>query len=115
MTTPAVNIPADRCPLCCGDTRVTETRPTDASLRRRRVCMVCAHRFTTYEVISADDAPTGALVMFSKRRLTQIRHAISSIDRLIGGASANKRGRGRKLEPDADLDQPVATEMEASP
>lgn len=41
-----------RCPQCDGeDTRVIDSRPVEAgaSIRRRRRCTTCGHRFTTYE------------------------------------------------------------------
>ena len=41
-----------RCPYCShGETRVLESRPTDegSSIRRRRECLRCGERFTTYE------------------------------------------------------------------
>ncbi|MGH8923580.1 MAG: transcriptional regulator NrdR [Acidimicrobiia bacterium] len=41
-----------RCPICGGDeTRVIDSRPAEqgSSIRRRRSCGVCDHRFTTYE------------------------------------------------------------------
>lgn len=40
------------CPSCgAADTRVIDSRPAEngASIRRRRECEVCGHRFTTYE------------------------------------------------------------------
>jgi transcriptional repressor NrdR len=40
------------CPLCATeDTRVVDSRPSDggATIRRRRECTTCGHRFTTYE------------------------------------------------------------------
>ncbi len=38
------------CPLCKkGDTRVLESRESENSLRRRRECIKCLRRFTTYE------------------------------------------------------------------
>lgn len=43
-----------RCPFCnSSDTKVTDSRDTDdgASIRRRRQCLVCNQRFTTYETI----------------------------------------------------------------
>src|SRR5690606_21862992 len=45
-----------KCPYCFHhDTRVLESRPTDegAAVRRRRECLACNHRFTTYERIEA--------------------------------------------------------------
>lgn len=41
-----------RCPQCdADDTRVIDSRPVEAgsSIRRRRRCTTCGHRFTTYE------------------------------------------------------------------
>ncbi len=43
-----------RCPYCQHtDTKVTDSRATDEgnSIRRRRECIACGKRFTTYEVI----------------------------------------------------------------
>lgn len=43
-----------KCPYCSSrDTKVTDSRDTDegASIRRRRQCLVCNRRFTTYETI----------------------------------------------------------------
>ncbi len=44
--------PAMQCPACQGpETRVIDSRPADGdrSIRRRRACGQCDHRFTTYE------------------------------------------------------------------
>jgi len=41
-----------RCPVCqCPDNRVLESRSAESghSVRRRRECLQCTHRFTTYE------------------------------------------------------------------
>jgi transcriptional repressor NrdR len=43
---------AMQCPLCqAADTRVIDSRPVDSNsaIRRRRLCVACDHRFTTYE------------------------------------------------------------------
>ena len=37
------------CPKCSGDTKVLETRSLKDALRRRRECLRCQHRYTTYE------------------------------------------------------------------
>ena len=47
-----------RCPFCgLGDSKVLETRLADEgySIRRRRECLGCQKRFTTYEKV--DDLP----------------------------------------------------------
>ena len=43
-----------RCPYCSyGDSKVIDSRPADdgAKVRRRRECLSCEKRFTTYEVV----------------------------------------------------------------
>ncbi len=43
-----------RCPFCLyAESKVIDSRPTDEgkSIRRRRECLKCAKRFTTYEII----------------------------------------------------------------
>ena len=42
-----------KCPVCgSDDSKVVDSRPTENSaIRRRRECLACKHRFTTYEVI----------------------------------------------------------------
>ena len=43
-----------KCPFCCfTDSKVIDSRPAEegATIRRRRECLACQKRFTTYEVI----------------------------------------------------------------
>lgn len=44
-----------RCPTCgFADSRVIDSRPTEeGSIRRRRECLSCKRRFTTYEIFDA--------------------------------------------------------------
>ena len=43
-----------RCPYCTsGDSRVTDSRVVENGIRRRRECLSCGLRFTTYERIQA--------------------------------------------------------------
>ena len=47
-----------KCPFCgCDESKVIDSRPTDENerIRRRRECVECGKRFTTYEVI--EDVP----------------------------------------------------------
>jgi transcriptional repressor NrdR len=47
-----------RCPKCgCQDDKVIDSRASreGATIRRRRECIACAHRFTTYEEIERDE------------------------------------------------------------
>lgn len=41
-----------KCPECgCEESKVIDSRPTENKVRRRRECVRCANRFTTYEII----------------------------------------------------------------
>lgn len=44
-----------KCPFCsCPDSKVIDSRPNDdKSIRRRRECLGCQKRFTTYEIIES--------------------------------------------------------------
>ena len=45
-----------KCPFCgCEESKVIDSRPTDEGerIRRRRECISCAKRFTTYEIIES--------------------------------------------------------------
>lgn len=46
-----------RCPLCDSETKVTDSRETSKGIRRRRECLDCLTRFSTYEsmVVSSMD------------------------------------------------------------
>jgi len=44
-----------RCPICAGETQVTNKRDVGIETRRRRECLKCKKRFTTYEKIEARD------------------------------------------------------------
>lgn len=45
-----------KCPNCgCEDSKVIDSRPVEEnnSIRRRRECLECGHRFTTYEIVES--------------------------------------------------------------
>jgi transcriptional repressor NrdR len=49
-------VPAMRCPYCAyPESKVIDSRPTDESnsIRRRRECLSCGKRFTTYETVES--------------------------------------------------------------
>lgn len=46
------------CP-CGGNTGVNDTRATTSGIRRRRICLSCGHRFTTFEIKT--ESSTGIL------------------------------------------------------
>lgn len=94
-----------RCPFCSSlDTKVTDSRDTDdgASIRRRRQCLSCNRRFTTYETV--EQAPlrvvkkNGSREMFDRNKLRnglvracekrnissrQIEEIVNSVERTV--------------------------------
>lgn len=65
-----------RCPYCSSpDTKVTDSRDTDdgASIRRRRQCLACGRRFTTYETVERSPLrvvkKNGTREMFDRNKL----------------------------------------------
>ena len=80
-----------RCPFCSSlDTKVTDSRDTDdgASIRRRRQCLSCNRRFTTYETV--EQAPlrvvrNGLVRACEKRNISsrQIEEIVNSVERTV--------------------------------
>lgn len=44
-----------KCPFCGGNTEVTDKRDSEGETRRRRECLKCKKRFTTYEKFEVKD------------------------------------------------------------
>ena len=63
------------CPECgYNDSKVIDSRPAESKIRRRRECLECSNRFTTYEII--EDIPVmvikkdGTIEPFDSQKLT---------------------------------------------
>ena len=98
-----------RCPYCSSaDTKVTDSRDTDdgASIRRRRQCLSCGRRFTTYETV--EQAPLRVIKKDGTREVFNIRACekrnITSeqIENIVDVVERKVR---------SDLGQEVSTEM----
>ena len=103
-----------RCPLCTADdTRVIDSRPSDggAAIRRRRQCIECGHRFTTYEraavtitVVKRD----GVLEPFDARKIRSgVESALAdrpvppdTIDRIVSRVEAMAAAGGSSISAD---------------
>jgi transcriptional repressor NrdR len=97
-----------RCPRChIDDTKVIDSREADegASIRRRRSCVGCGHRFTTFE--RADEVP---LVVRKSRGLRE------PFDRakIVRGLSAASKGRPVSTEQIESLAERVEENARAS-
>jgi len=97
------------CPYCGGqEARVIDTRGLDEGVRRRRKCLACGARFTTYERIQPRDIYVikrdGRREEFSREKLSSgIRKACEkrplptgSIDKLVDGIEAALYEVGRR-------------------
>lgn len=65
-----------KCPKCgFDDSKVVDSRPADEKIRRRRECLKCGFRFTTYEVIENIQLlvkkKDGSLEPFDKQKLIE--------------------------------------------
>ena len=63
-----------RCPYCgYADTKVLDSRPAETKIRRRRECMQCAKRFTTYEIVERPllmvQKKDGSIEPFNRKKL----------------------------------------------
>lgn len=82
MTNPPLNGErAFLCPRCNGGLRVVDSRPASIfnrqSIRRRRVCTVCPHKFTTFE-INADEMERANLMQSKLKRIADIAREMPS-------------------------------------
>ena len=55
------------CPICGCETSVVDSRPSEDSVKRRRQCVECKHRFTTVEI----DADYYAILMPTDKKAFQ--------------------------------------------
>ena len=101
-----------RCPTCNSlDTQVKDSRPTEdaSAIRRRRVCLACNFRFTTFERVQLRELTVlksdGRRAPFDREKLARsIRIALRKrpvdedrVERIVNGIQ-------RKLETDADAE-----------
>lgn len=73
------------CPLCGAKTRVTETRATATSARRRRVCLdlVCTGKVTTVELVVPDGlahAFSKGSVLVEARQLAKLHAIVAALE-----------------------------------
>ncbi len=91
-----------RCPSCqANDSKVVDSREADegASIRRRRSCLQCSHRFTTYERL--EEVPL--VVVKSNGQRQPFDRA-----KIVAGVTASAKGR----PVSADVIEHLAEEVE---
>lgn len=110
-----------RCPFCKHDeTKVIDSRTSqDFSIRRRRECLVCSRRFTTYERIEESPIKVikkdGSRVPFDRTRIREgvekacYKRPVSNeqIDRLVAGVEAMVYEDGAREIPSQQIGEMV--------
>src|SRR5215207_1894076 len=103
-----------RCPYCgAADTQVKDSRPTEdaVAIRRRRVCVQCGGRFTTFERVQLRDLvvlkKSGRRVAFDRDKLMRsVQVALRKrpveperVERLVSGIVRQPERRGEGEVP----------------
>ena len=115
-----------RCPKCgCEESKVVDSRPSESAdaIRRRRECVGCGYRFTTYErreevpllVVKKD----GTKETFDRQKLMRgllaatVKRNISieTLDELIGDIEADLRDQGQTEVLSQDLGRLVLVKL----
>ncbi len=81
-----------KCPFCeCENTKVVDKRDNrdDGTTRRRRQCLRCSKRFTTYERIESIDVSIvkkdGSLEKFDPMKISKSIRKAASLDKITDG------------------------------
>ncbi len=99
-----------KCVFCSSDTKVTDKRESPDGTRRRRECLKCKRRFTTYEKpetkaiiivkkdgrrekFSTEKLKTGIMKACEKRPVS-----IEKIDRVVEDIEEKLRRRGKEIQ-----------------
>ncbi|MDP3986662.1 MAG: transcriptional regulator NrdR [Nanoarchaeota archaeon] len=97
-----------KCPYCAGKTRVTDKRESPEGIRRRRECLKCKKRVTTYEKIGRSEVyvikKDGRRERFSREKLESGIHRAfekrpvskEKIEKMINEIEEMLMRRGRK-------------------
>lgn len=95
-----------KCPECgCEESKVIDSRPTENKVRRRRECIDCGYRFTTYEII--EEIP---LMVIKKDNSIEPFDREKLVDRLCRAAVK----RPIKLETIENMVEEIAAELKNS-
>ncbi|MDD5095534.1 MAG: transcriptional regulator NrdR [Dehalococcoidia bacterium] len=113
-----------RCPYCDhNDSKVTDSRSVEHGIRRRRECLKCGARFTTYERV---DNSSMTIVKKDKRRESYSREKLMSgirkacqkrplptgtIDKLVDEIEAEMHSMGKSEIPSSVLGELVMEKL----
>ncbi len=95
-----------KCPECgCEESKVIDSRPTENKVRRRRECIQCGARFTTYEII--EEIPL--MVIKKDRSIEPFNH-----EKLVERLCRATVKRPVKLETIENMVDEIASELKNS-
>jgi transcriptional repressor NrdR len=113
-----------RCPYCSADDdKVVDSRPADegAAVRRRRECLACSRRFTTYERV--DELPFTVVKRAGAKEPFDPEKVRSGVERAVAGSAitpetvdalvAEVEERLRAMGPEVTSDLVGRTVLEA--
>lgn len=111
------------CPFCEGETRVTNKRDAKGEVKRRRECLSCKKRFTTYESFKSPALTVlkkdGNKEKFEADKIREgIKQAclkrpscISNVDSIVARIQAKLQASGKKIIPSAIIGALILREL----
>ncbi len=99
-----------KCPACGNlESKVVDSRPTadGAAIRRRRECLKCQRRFTTYEIV--EDIPMIVVKKDNSREAYDRNKLLSSI---IHACDKRKVSRDKMEEIVSDIERSIQNSMQ---
>ena len=105
-----------RCPYCgADDSKVIDSRPTEdgEKIRRRRECLSCKKRFTTYEIV--ETVPLMVLKKHRSREVFDLQKLLNGMlraceKRPVSVAQLEKLGEEIEQELQNSLEREISTE-----
>ncbi len=89
------------CPYCGSDSRVLDSRAAADAVRRRRECLSCTRRFTTYERLAPSEIKVlkrgGAAEPFSREKLLTVLSRLAR-ERPVSSKACDEIARGLEAE-----------------
>lgn len=89
------------CPFCASDSRVLDSRGAQDAVRRRRECLSCGRRFTTYERLAPSEIRVikrdGSHEPFSRDKLLAVLDRLAR-DRPVSRRAIEDLARGLEAE-----------------
>ena len=105
-----------RCPFCGNsDTKVTDSRESDDGIRRRRECLECGKRFTTYERVQAapivvvkkdgrrEEFSRDKVLAGIRRSCDKLSVSAAQIDAIVDDIESTLRDRGGAEVPSQEV------------